>query len=110
MSNDDWSEHYHDFIDSCIVDTSANLIVAFCPNFDIPERYSLNTLQRISAHYRLHILALRHQYGTEEIITDPEIETMEQFGEVRIYEGRNRQAPERAQALRNYIDEVIARG
>lgn len=110
MSNDDFNEDYRRFIDSCVKDPSKNLIAAFCPNFDIPERFSLETLERLSAHYRLHIFVLCYQYGTGQVISGPEIATMEGFGETRIYKGRDREARERAVALRDYITEVLARG
>lgn len=109
MSNDDWNEHYRNFITSCVEDTSSNLIVAFCPNFEIPGRYSLDTLQRISAQYRVHVFALRHQYRSNLVISDLEIQTMSRFAEVRIYDERDREAPERAIAFRNYITEVVTR-
>ena len=105
MSNDDLSEKYKIFTLALDQKYDENIIVSFCPNIDNRIKDTIFILKNLESKYELHSFILKHQYGSNSIISSDEIDLVNTYSkDILIYTKVNAESEERAQALKKYID------
>jgi hypothetical protein len=110
MSNDDYTDGYKEFINSRTSSPTGNILAAFCPHFDSSDlRHTEHSLGQLQKGYNVFIFVLKHQYSTDNRVTDEEIVALRRFGDVRIFDDKSAEAEDRAKALEDYIAAIFAR-
>ena len=106
MSNDDFPEEFRDFCESLDPDTKEYLLTTLCPDFDNQFKYTANSLIILKEKYDLSFFVLKHKYGSDRCVTDQEMNSLEDYGPVYVYDKKS-EAKDRAEAFKAYIQDNI---
>jgi hypothetical protein len=105
-SNDDIGEKLLKFIEEKTKADNCLLIMAFCPNFNDSKRCSKEIIKTlVNNGCSLYFFVLMQRYNGKERVSEKEIESLKEFGEVFLSESNN--AEKRAMEFKNYIKEKI---
>ncbi len=104
-SNDDNSTKLLDFVKN---KNHLLQIIAFCPNFDNPERKSKEILEVLKVKgYQISFFVLKYKFNSQDImITDSEIEELKNYGNCEIY-NESEEAEIRAEKFKTFIIKTL---
>lgn len=103
MSNDDYPDRFQAFVEGLDPASRPHAIVALCPKFDDGDFPVASLLVGLRERYDLFFFVLLHKYGARDEITAAEIARLREYGVAHIFDRRDAEAPERAEALRRFI-------
>ena len=110
MSNDDVPRRddvprgFREFAEQLDPKIKPLLIITLCPTFTNRKlrRVLIGILQTLKRKYQLFFFVLRNDYHGTRKITDDEINTLERFGDVKVY-SNTAEAEKRARSLERFI-------
>jgi hypothetical protein len=107
MSNDDQPDGYFDFIRAIDPGTIPNLIATLCANFQRTEARTDQILQILrSKGYQIVFWVIRHQYGTDSVVTPDQVARLRTYGIVEIHDARS-EAAVRARQFHTFVSNVV---
>jgi len=101
MSNDDDEKGLIKFIKLLAPKIPHNLILAFCPAFEMPRK-GKEILEMLHKKYELYFFVLKTNYKGTDSRSDDQINVLKDFGKVEVYKKRA-EAEERAIAFKKFI-------
>jgi hypothetical protein len=112
MSNDDWPESYHDFMNST---RRPYLIAALCPKFkklrrdDDPRKEIDATLQALQERgYRLYFWVIERKWGDQaSVVGRDELSELRRYGTVEVFAGQDVESDQRARRFRSFVSDVV---
>lgn len=106
MSNDDNAGLLKKFASKVDENEKENIIVAFCPDFDDPDKHSSEILNIFSSKYdQLYFFVLESNWDGSDQVALSEINILRQYGNVKIESNTDYKI--RAREFRKYISQIL---